>query len=104
MVFTSIDAFVSIVTCVNLTFLNSKILPKESICLSSNDVLSAVPAVLDMLANSPALVSQQTVVASLLGFYHHYVPFAALGLGWSSQHCLVTLAACSLLCISRIRI
>ena len=27
-----------------------------------------------MLANSPALVSQQRVVASMLEFYHHHVP------------------------------
>ncbi len=42
MVFTSIDAFVSIVACVDLAFLNSKIFPKDTICLSSNDVVCSL--------------------------------------------------------------
>lgn len=44
--------------------------------------LTAVPAVLDMLANAPKVVATQPVVANVLAAYHHYVPFAALGLGW----------------------
>ena len=65
-----------------LLSLTAKFFQKSPFVYQVTMFFSAVPAVLDMLANSPALVSQQTVVASLLGFYHHYVPFAALGLGW----------------------
>lgn len=65
-----------------LLSLTAKFFQKSPFVYQVTMFFSAVPAVLDMLANSPALVSQQTVVASLLAFYHHYVPFAALGLGW----------------------
>ncbi|MFS1188386.1 branched-chain amino acid transport system II carrier protein [Enterococcus lactis] len=65
-----------------LLSLTAKFFQKSPFVYQVTMFFSAVPAVLDMLANSPALVSQQTVVASLLGFYHHCVPFAALGLGW----------------------
>jgi len=43
---------------------------------------TAVPAVLDMLANSPATVTNWAPVAALLQAYHAVVPFASLGLGW----------------------
>ncbi|ABJ65176.1 branched-chain amino acid transport system II carrier protein [Levilactobacillus brevis] len=45
-------------------------------------VFTAVPAVLDMLANSPAVVTNWAPIANLLRVYHTYVPFASLGLGW----------------------
>lgn len=65
-----------------LLSLTAKFFQKSPFVYQVTMFFSAVPAVLDMLANSPALVSQQTVVASMLEFYHHHVPFAALGLGW----------------------
>ncbi|KJW13783.1 branched-chain amino acid transport system II carrier protein [Levilactobacillus spicheri] len=43
---------------------------------------TVVPAVLDMLANSPAVVTHWAPVASLLHVYHTVVPLASLGLGW----------------------
>lgn len=43
---------------------------------------TAVPAVLDLLANSPAVVTTWGPVARVLHFYHTYVPLASLGLGW----------------------
>ncbi len=42
---------------------------------------AAGPAVLDMLGNSPSLISQQPIVVKFIGFYYH-IPFASLGLGW----------------------
>lgn len=55
---------------------------KQSFVYQVTMVFTVVPAVLDMLANSPKVVASQPVVASLLQLYHGYVPFAALGLGW----------------------
>lgn len=43
---------------------------------------TAVPAVLDMLANAPTVVTTFGPVASVLHLYHTFVPFASLGLGW----------------------
>ena len=43
---------------------------------------TAVPAVLDMFAAFPAVVSQSAVGLALLSFQLHYLPFAAMGLGW----------------------
>ncbi|HCI0934237.1 TPA: branched-chain amino acid transport system II carrier protein [Enterococcus faecium] len=65
-----------------LLSLTAKFFQKTPFVYQVTMLFAAVPAVLDMLANSPALVSQQRVVASMLEFYHHHVPFAALGLGW----------------------
>ncbi|HFM7601318.1 TPA: branched-chain amino acid transport system II carrier protein, partial [Enterococcus faecium] len=49
-----------------LLSLTAKFFQKSPFVYQVTMFFSAVPAVLDMLANSPALVSQQTVVASLL--------------------------------------
>lgn len=65
-----------------LLSLTAKFFQKTPFVYQVTMLFAAVPAVLDMLANSPALVSQQRVAASMLEFYHHHVPFAALGLGW----------------------
>ncbi len=43
---------------------------------------TAVPAVLDMFAAFPAVVSQSAVGLALHSFQLHYLPFAAMGLGW----------------------
>ncbi|MCW3778534.1 branched-chain amino acid transport system II carrier protein [Levilactobacillus namurensis] len=43
---------------------------------------TAVPAILDLLANSPAVVTTWGPVARVLHLYHTYVPLASLGLGW----------------------
>lgn len=43
---------------------------------------TAIPAVLDMLASSPKVVTSLSPVASALDVYHQVVPFASLGLGW----------------------
>lgn len=41
-----------------------------------------LPAVLDMLANAPEMIATQPAVQTVLALYHHYLPFASLGLGW----------------------
>lgn len=43
---------------------------------------TAVPAILDMLANSPKVVTSWGPVAATLTAYHQLLPFASLGLGW----------------------
>ncbi len=41
-----------------------------------------LPAILDMLANTPATISGLAPIQRLLTLYHTAVPFASLGLGW----------------------
>ncbi|MGX7132007.1 branched-chain amino acid transport system II carrier protein [Enterococcus songbeiensis] len=65
-----------------LLSLTAKFFQTSPVVYQVTMLFAAVPAVLDMLASSPALVSQQYVVAKVLEFYHHYVPFASLSLGW----------------------
>ena len=43
---------------------------------------TVVPAILDMLANSPKVVTSWGPVAATLTAYHQLLPFASLGLGW----------------------
>lgn len=43
---------------------------------------TALPAILDMLANTPATISGLAPIQRLLGLYHTVIPFANLGLGW----------------------
>lgn len=65
-----------------LLSLTHKLFPNNHVVYKMTMGFTLVPAVLDMLNSSPAVVSQQPAVASLLQFYHHYVPLAQLGLGW----------------------
>ncbi|CAJ1229588.1 branched-chain amino acid transport system carrier protein [Levilactobacillus zymae] len=53
-----------------------------SVVYKTTIAVTAVPAVLDMLANAPAVVATFGPVAAVLHAYHTYVPFASLGLGW----------------------
>ncbi|MCT4486786.1 branched-chain amino acid transport system II carrier protein [Levilactobacillus parabrevis] len=41
-----------------------------------------LPAILDMLANTPATISGLAPIQRLLTLYHTAIPFASLGLGW----------------------
>ena len=41
-----------------------------------------VPAVLDMFAAFPAVVSQSSLGLALHSFQLHFLPFSAMGLGW----------------------
>ncbi|MGX6428000.1 branched-chain amino acid transport system II carrier protein [Levilactobacillus yonginensis] len=43
---------------------------------------TVLPAILDMLANSPAVITSFGPIQSLLAFYHGVIPFASIGLGW----------------------
>ncbi|MGH1865465.1 branched-chain amino acid transport system II carrier protein [Enterococcus durans] len=65
-----------------LLSLTARFFQRNPVIYQVTMLFTAVPAVLDMFANSPALVRQQSVVAALLAFYHHHVPLASLGLGW----------------------
>lgn len=65
-----------------LLSLTQKFFRKDARVYQVTILFAAVPAILDMLASSPALISQQAVVAQMLNFYHQFVPFASLGLGW----------------------
>jgi len=56
--------------------------PYAGIVYKLTIAFTVVPAVLDMLANSPQVVTSFGPVASVLSFYHQVVPFASLGLGW----------------------
>lgn len=56
--------------------------PYAGLVYRTTIAVTAVPAVLDMLANAPAVVAGFGPVAAVLHAYHTYVPFASLGLGW----------------------
>lgn len=43
---------------------------------------TSLPAILDMLANTPATISALGPIQDLLNLYHTVIPFANLGLGW----------------------
>lgn len=56
--------------------------PYAGVVYKMTIAFTVVPAVLDMLNSSPAVVTNMTFVKYLLSVYHQYVPFASLGLGW----------------------
>lgn len=56
--------------------------PYAGIVYKMTTAFTAVPAVLDMLANSPKVITSLGPVASMLRIYHQVIPFAGLGLGW----------------------
>ncbi len=65
-----------------LLSLTAKYFDKNPFVYQMTIAFTLVPAVLDMLANAPQVVATQPIVNALLTFYHHYLPFASLGLGW----------------------
>ncbi|WP_122645829.1 branched-chain amino acid transport system II carrier protein [Enterococcus mediterraneensis] len=65
-----------------LLSLTAKLFKKNPLVYQVTMLFAAVPAVLDMLASSPAVVSKQALVAQVLSAYHTHLPFADLGLGW----------------------
>ncbi|MCH5465754.1 branched-chain amino acid transport system II carrier protein [Levilactobacillus tujiorum] len=56
--------------------------PYAGIVYKMTIAFTAVPAILDMLANSPKVVTSLGPVAGMLRIYHQVIPFAGLGLGW----------------------
>jgi LIVCS family branched-chain amino acid:cation transporter len=56
--------------------------PYAGVVYKMTIAFTVLPAVFDMLNASPAAVTNLTFVKAALNFYHQYVPFASLGLGW----------------------
>lgn len=45
-------------------------------------LLTTVPALMDMLASFPPVVSQSAFAKVVGGFQQHYLPFASIGMDW----------------------
>lgn len=56
--------------------------PYAGIVYKMTIAFTVLPAIFDMLNASPAVITNLSIVKSALNFYHQYVPFASLGLGW----------------------
>lgn len=55
---------------------------RSSLVYKTTIAFTVLPAVFDALAAAPESIAQFSLVKNLVGFYHHYFPFATLGLGW----------------------
>lgn len=56
--------------------------PYAGVVYKMTIAFTVLPAVFDMLNASPEAVTNLTFIKTALNFYHQYIPFASLGLGW----------------------
>ncbi|WP_071130793.1 branched-chain amino acid transport system II carrier protein [Enterococcus timonensis] len=65
-----------------LLALTSKWNQRSPLVYKTTIAFTVLPAVMDMLTATPAIISDSTLVAPLIHWYQHYLPLASLGLGW----------------------
>lgn len=56
--------------------------PYAGIVYKMTIAFTVLPAILDMLNASPAVVTNLAFIKMILRYYHQYIPLANLGLGW----------------------